>query len=171
MKTRISMLVLLVATATTTAYTQTADKKEIREELKIENQKKREAIITAREFIFTAVTALPSGGPALNLTPGYYTVKFQPDLIDSYMPFYGNAYSGVGYGADTGLKFKAKPEKFSVIKKAKIFQIDAAVKTDNDYFRLSLQAGSEGNATLTITSDNRSTISFQGDISELPSNR
>lgn len=171
MKTRISMLVFLVAIASTTAYSQTTDRREKREEKKIENKTKREAIITAREFIFTAVTALPSGGPALNLTPGYYTVKFQPDLIDSYMPFFGNAYSGVGYGADTGLKFKGKPEKFSVLKKAKIFQIDAEVKTDNDHFRLSLQAGSEGNATLTITSDNRSTISFQGDISALAGNR
>jgi hypothetical protein len=171
MKTRISVLVLLAAIASTTAYTQTTDRKEKREEIKIENQKKREAIITAREFIFTAVTALPSGGPALNLTPGYYTVKFQPDLIDSYMPFFGTGYSGIGYGPDTGMKFKGKPEKFSVIKKAKIFQIEAAVKTDNDYFRISLQAGIEGNATLTITSDNRSTISFQGDISEFTGNR
>lgn len=171
MKTRISLLAILVAIATNTAYTQTTDRKEKREERKTENKTKREAIITAREFIFTALIALPSGGPALNLTPGYYRVKFQPDLIDSYMPFFGNAYSGVGYGADTGLKFKGKPEKFSVMKKAKIFQIDAAVKTDNDYFRISLQAGSEGNATLTITSDHRSSISFQGDISELTANR
>ena len=101
----------------------------------------------------------------MNLTTNTNYVKFQPDLIDSYMPYYGKAYSGIGYGGDTGLKFKDKPEVFDVVKKKKAYQIDVTVKTSNDLFRLSLSVGFEGSTSLSVISNNRSTISYQGEIS------
>ena len=86
-------------------------------------------------------------------------------MIESEMPFFGKAYSGIGYGGDTGVKFKGKPEEFTVVKKAKNYQIDAVVKGTADNFRISLSVGFEGSATLSIISNNRSTISYQGEIS------
>ena len=165
MKTRFSIIVLILAVVITNGFSQEKTKKELKEEKKIEKQKQVEAMVNDTNFVFVARTALPTGMRSVNLTTNQNYVKYQPDLIDSYMPFFGKAYSGIGYGADTGLKFQGKPEEFKVEKTKKAFQIDAVVKGTTDNFRLSLSVGFEGSASLTITSNNRSTISYQGEIS------
>jgi len=149
----------------TTGYSQENTTKKSKDEKRLEKQKEIEAMVNAKEFVFVARTALPSGMKSVNLTTNTNYVKFQPDLIDSYMPYFGKAYSGIGYGGDTGLKFKDKPEVFDVVKKKKAYQIDVTVKTSNDLFRLSLSVGFEGSTSMSVVSNNRSTISYQGEIS------
>jgi hypothetical protein len=165
MKIRLSVVGFILILSVTAGFSQEKSKKELKEERKLEKQKQVEEMVNAKEFVFVARTALPSGMRSVDLTTNQNYVKFQPDLIDSYMPYFGKAYSSIGYGGDSGLKFKGKPEEFNVVKKKKSFQIDAVVKGENDNFRLSLSVSSEGSASLSITSNNRSTISYQGEIS------
>ena len=140
-------------------------KKELKEERKIEKQNQVEAMINAKEFVFVARTANPMGMRSVDLTTNTNYVKFKTDLIESYMPFFGQAYGGIGYGGDTGLKFTGKPEVFTVVKNKKNYQIDATVKGETDLFRISLQVSYEGSASLSIISNNRNTISYTGEIS------
>ena len=165
MKTGISLLVIILSMAITTGFSQDKTRKELKEQKKLEKQKQIEAMVIAKEFVFVPRIALPSGMGPVNISQNQNYVKFQPDFIDSYMPFFGNAYGGVAYGTDKGLKFNGKPEVFTIEKNKKAFQIEAVVKGETDNFRLSLTVGFEGNATLIIYSNNRSTISYNGEIS------
>jgi hypothetical protein len=165
MKTKISFLVLVLAFAVSVGYSQEKSKKEIKAEKKLALQKQIEEMVNSKEFVFVGRTAMPSGHKSVSLTTNTNYVKFHPDLIDSYMPYYGRAYSGVGYGGDQGLKFTGKPEVYTITKGKKDFEVNAEVKGDNDTFKLSLSVGFEGNATLGITSNNRSFISYYGEIS------
>ena len=165
MKTKIAALMFLMSLIMTTGYSQEKTKKEIKAEKKLEKQKQVEAMIDAKEFVFVARTANPMGMRSVGLTTNPNSVKFQPELIDSYMPFFGQAYGGIGYGGDTGLKFTGKPEVFTVVKNKKNYQIDATVKGETDLFRISLQVSYEGSASLSIISNNRNTISYTGEIS------
>jgi hypothetical protein len=79
------------------------------------------------------------------------------------MPFYGRAYSGVGYGGDEVLKFTGKPENFTIIKGKKNYQVNATDKGEKDNNNLSLSVSFEGSTSLTITSNNRSSISYSGE--------
>jgi hypothetical protein len=167
MKARVSLFVLILSFVTTTVFSQDKTRIEVKQERKIEKQKQIEAIVNSKEFIFVAQTAFPSGMKPINLTLNRNYIKFHPDLIDSYMPFFGQAYSGIGYGTDTGLIIKGIPEKFTLEKKQKVFQISIVVKGGTDIFVLSLAIGSEGSASLSISSNNRSTISYQGEISAI----
>ncbi len=164
MKAKISILVVILALSMASGFAQEKSKKQIKEDKKIEKQKQIDSLVNAKTFDFVGRTALPTGYKAVNLTTTVNYVKFQPNLIDSYMPFYGRAYSGVGYGGDEGLKFSGKPEEFTVTKGKKNFQVSATVKGEKDNFRLSLTVSFEGSATLTITSNNRSAISYSGEI-------
>ena len=150
---------------TITGFSQDKTRSERKEERRLEKQKEIETIINAKEFVFIPRIALPSGMRSVNLSTSQYNIKFRPDLIDSYMPFYGRAYSGVGYGTDTGLTFKGEPEKFIIDKNGKTYQIDVVVRGENDNFSLFLSVGPGGSASLSISSNNRSTMSFQGEIS------
>jgi len=163
MNFKISLLVLFLAIFATTTFAQEKSKKQIKEEQKIEKQKHIDTLVNSKTFVFNATRALPQGGKSINLTSSY-DVKFSPDLIESNLPFYGRAYSGVGYGGDSGMKFEGKPEEFTVTKGKKNYSINAVVKGSNDTYRLSLSVSFEGSGSLSITSNNRSFISYNGDI-------
>jgi hypothetical protein len=165
MKIKVFCLVAFIALIVSPGISQEMTKKELKEERKLEEMKQVDTMVNAKEFVFVARTANPMGMRPVDLTTNPNFVKFQPELIDSYMPFFGQAYSGVGYGGDTGLKFKGKPEVFTIVKNKKNYQIDASVKGETDFFRISLQVSFEGSASLSITSNNRSTISYTGEIS------
>ncbi len=149
----------------TKGLSQEKSKKELRAEKKMERRQQTEALVNSKSFVFVARTALASSGRSINLASNANFVKFEPELIDGDMPFFGRAYSGVGYSNDSGLTFKEKPEVFTVTKDKKKFQVNAIVSGKNDRFQLSLSVGFEGSSTLTIISTNRSSMTYQGTIS------
>lgn len=165
MTKKLSILFLLAMLSFSSGYAQEKSKKQIKEERKIEKQNQVEAMVNAKVFVFTARTALPQGYKTVNLNTNMYNVSFSPEIINSYLPYYGRAYSGMSYGNDTGLKFEGKPEEFSVTKGKKNFNVKAVVKGENDVFDLSLSISFEGSASLTVNSNNRSPISYNGEIS------
>jgi hypothetical protein len=164
MKTRLYIGVLILSMVMTKGFSQVKTKGELKEDKKLDKLTQVETMINAREFVFVPRIALPTGMKPVNISANQYGIKFQPDFIDSYMPFFGRAYSAVAYGNDSGFSFKGKPEKFTTEKSKKTFQINAVVKGETDIFRLFLSVGTEGSASLSISSDNRSTISYQGEI-------
>lgn len=165
MKKKITILAALFLFVGSICFAQEKTKKQIKEEKKIETMKQIEALVNSKEFVFVGRTAFPTGYKTVNLTTNTNYVKYHPNKIESYMPFYGKAYSGVGYGGDQGLKFEGAPEEYTITKEKKNYRVVAKVKGNNDTFKLSLTVGFEGNASLTITSNNRSSISYNGEIS------
>jgi len=142
--------------------------KELKEERKLEKQKQTESIVNSKTFVFVGTIAYPQGGRSVNLATTSNFIRFSPDLIESDMPFYGRAYSGAGYGgSDGGLTFKGTPGLFTVEKSKKGFQVNAEVKGEYDNYRISLSVGSEGSGSLSIYSNNRSNMSYSGNISSI----
>jgi len=165
MKSKFYIILLVLSVVMTTGFSQGKTRSELKEERKLEKRKQVEMMINAKNFVFVPQTALPEGMKPVNLSINQNYIKFQADLIDSYMPFFGHAYSAVAYSTDKGLSFKGKPEKFTIEKNKKAFQIDVVVKGETDIFRLFLSVGFEGSASISISSNNRGTISYQGEIS------
>jgi hypothetical protein len=164
MKTKISLLVVLFIFITVTTYSQEKTKKQLKEEQKLEKQKQVETLLNSKDFVFKARMANPSGMRSVNLATNPNYVKFTADMIESEMPYYGKAYASAGYGGETGLKFKGKPELFEVTKGKKNYEIKVTVKGENDRYKLYLSVGNEGSAALSVSSNNRSNISYTGDI-------
>lgn len=144
---------------------QQISKKAQREKNKIEKQHQVDSLINSREFVFVAIRALPQGGGSVNLTGNYNTVKFHPEKIESDMPFFGRAYS-VDYGGNGGIKFEGKPIEYKVVSRNERmgFDVDATVSVTRDSYKLSLFVSPDGSASLTINSNQRSSISYNGNI-------
>jgi hypothetical protein len=153
MKTRYLLIVSVLMLALLTGETSGQSK-----------QEQTEMLINGRNFVFHATRALPSRGSSIDLTTNVSYVKFTPDLIDSYMPFYGRAYSGVGYGNDQGLHFKGQPEDFNIDRKKNKYQITARVRSENENFRIFLTVTPSGTASMSISSNNRESMNYQGEI-------
>jgi hypothetical protein len=138
--------------------------KKTKQELKLEKQKETEEMLNSKTFVFVARTAFPSSGRSTSITSGASTLKFAPDLITSDLPFFGTSTRPTGYGTDSGMKFEGKPEEYTMEKKKSGYEIRLVVKTTMDTFRISLTAGGDGYASLSIYSDNRSSMSYSGEV-------
>lgn len=165
MKTRLSLICMFFILTAISAFSQEKSKSELRNERKLEKQSQIAEMVDAREFVFIARTAQPTGHRSVNLTSNPNFVKFHPDLIDGDMPYFGRAYSGVAYGGDGGLKFSGTPEDYTITKNKKNYLVKGTVKGAGDVFSIALSVGFEGSASLTINSNNRASISYIGDIS------
>lgn len=161
-KSFISLVILTLMI--TSAYSQEKSKKDLKEEEKLQKQMQIETLVNSKDFVFKAKWALPMGAKQVDLSTNPNYIKFNPDEFDGYMPFFGTATSGIGLGADPTIKFKAKPEGYNIEKKKKNYLIEGRVKGENDSYRLSLSVQFEGSASLSIISNNRGTISYQGEI-------
>lgn len=163
MKKKIMQLVLLILIGTIPAVAQKSDRKAERERKRVEKEKEIAALMDSKNFVFRATRAIPTGYKSVDLTTNPNFVKFSGDLIVSEMPFFGRAYS-VSYGGDSGMKFHGKPEVYTLEQKKRSFEIEAKVKDKNDNFTINLSVSSEGSSTMSISSNNRSTISYNGEV-------
>jgi hypothetical protein len=140
-------------------------KKHIKEEQKLEKQNQISKLVDSKEFVFLANRMYPQSGGAFNLT-AEFDVEFHPDYIKSFLPFVGRGFSGIGYGGDEGMRFEGKPSIYTMEKTKKAYVIKAEVKGKNDTYSMMLSVYFEGSATLSINSNNRSPISYDGAIAE-----
>jgi len=169
MKTRLNYHLAVILMLVFTAFSlsnimaQEKSKKQLKEEQKLEKQKQITLLVDSKEFVFVASRVMSQGGRTINLTTNY-TLEFHPDRIKCDLPFFGRAYSGVGYGGDGGMQFEGKPTVYSVEKKKKSYLIKADVRGERDSYSIMLTVYFEGSAYLTINSNNRSSISYDGDI-------
>jgi len=145
-------------------------KKQIKEEKKIALQKEVEMLVNTKEFIFIGETAFPIGYKTVNLGTNSNYLKFHPDYIESFMPYFGKSY-GYGTGAtsnEVGMKFEGKPTEFTVTTGKKNHVVKAVVNGASDTYTINVTVGFDGASTLSIISTNRSNISYGGQIYPLP---
>ena len=168
MKARKIFAAFIMLSVFATGFAQETSKKALREQKKTEKQQQIEALINSNEFVFEATQVFPQSGKMITLTGSSYTLKFHNDTIESYLPFYGRAYS-VDYDGDGGIKFKGKPDEYKVVtqKEGKGYDINATIKGQKDYYKLYLSVSTNGSATLVVNSNQRSSISYRGNIEKL----
>lgn len=153
------------------SFSQITTRRQQKENIKQERVSQIIQLVNSKEFKFVARRAFPQGYQSIDLSTNNNYIEFKPDFITSEMPFFGVGYSGIGYGRDKGLSFEGKPIEYSIIKVKEVFELIARVKGDQDFYRISLSIFSKGNATLTISCNNRSSISYQGEISKIVVNK
>jgi len=168
MKAKKIIVALLMMSVFATGFAQKITGKAKREKSRVEKRQQIESLINSKVFVFVATKALPQGGSTIDLTTNPNSLKFHPDKIESYMPFFGRAYS-IEYGGGGGFKFEGKPEEYNVLsrKKGKGYEVHASVSDTRDNYKLSLIVSTEGNATLTINSNQRSSISYYGNVEKV----
>ena len=124
-------------------------------------------LIESGNYMFTVRTASPSGGKSVQIT-SHYALKAKDGNYEAYLPYFGRAYSGA-YGGDGGIEFNGEPENLEITKNEKKNKISVKFSTqsEKDKFSVTLNVGSSGYGTLTISSQKRQTISYSGSVGEL----
>lgn len=165
MKIKIKILLVAFILCFNLVDGQEKSKKELKEEKKLNKQKEVDTLVESKVFNFEASFVQPLGRGQLNIQGQGYEVKYSRDQIESFLPYFGRAFN-IGYGGDSGLNFKGSPEEFTIEKKKKHYLIKTTIKAKNDTFLFSLYVYFDGNASLTVNSNQRQSISYTGIITE-----
>lgn len=146
-----------------------AQKKKSKKEKRMEQFVETQKLIDNKKFIFVPDRAFPQGGRSIDLTTNYGYIKIMGTETEGDMPFFGRGFS-VPYGGDGGIKFDKttiKNEKLELNEKKMRISYSFEAQGKNDTFRINMDVSYNGNASVNIISNNRSAISYNGDISVL----
>jgi hypothetical protein len=164
MKTKLSVLFLLFGFLNFSVLAQEKTKKELKAERDAQKQKQIEALIDSNNFVFEAQRVTPQGGRLINLDYNTYFLKFNMEKTTCDLPFFGRGYN-VGYGTDGGIKFEGIPQNIKVEKNKKNYTLKATVKGKNDVYDLMFTIFFDGGTSLSVNSNNRAPIFYDGVIS------
>lgn len=163
MKTKLSILLVLWCFFSFPVFAQEKTKKELKAERALQKQKEIEGLIDSKNFVFEAQKVNPQGGRLIILDYNTYLLKFNTEKTTCDLPFFGRAFN-VAYGGDGGIKFEGTPENINVEKKKKNYLLKATVKGKDDVYNLMFTIFFDGGATLSVNSNNRASISYDGEI-------
>ena len=113
----------------------------------------------------------PTGGRQRNIT-GSYTLNVSKTQIVSDLPYFGKAYNVQPGSTDGGIKFQSNDFEYSSAAGKKGSQeIRIKTKDVQDTHEMFLTIFENGAASLRVSSVNRQSISYTGEIRALPENK
>jgi hypothetical protein len=155
----ISLQVIEPATAQT--------KKQVRDAAKVAEVKDQ---LDAKTFTFQARYMYPMGGGQRYLNTDY-DVRVTKDSVIAFLPYFGVAYSGAGYNTneDNGIKFTStKFDYTSEVKKNGSRYIVIKPTDSRTTNQLVFNISPNGSTDLSVISNNRQRIRFDGYLKDKP---
>lgn len=140
-------------------------------------------LVKDQHLVFNATSAIPmanaevnavmskmqgnTGGGMIQLSGSQYQLQISKDSVEAYLPYYGRAYNSTMNPDDSGIKFKSKKFGYKADKRKKGgWTISISPKDTKDVREMTLSVSENGYASLSVNSNSRQTITFNGYISE-----
>jgi hypothetical protein len=121
-------------------------------------------LIEKGDFIFRARRAHPTGAPTVDLTGRHSIIEFENGRAEARLPFFGRARN-IRYGQRGGINFQGEMDNLRLEKNEDRMRIRYSFTVrDFDTYRVNMDIAHNGSASVTVISNNRSQISYQGDI-------
>lgn len=170
MKNSIILFVALFV-ASTVSFGQTKkEKKKLKEEKKEQDFQEMKDLINSGTYEFDGQWAISHRGRRINLTTNPTFIKMNHKEANAFLPFFGERYSGAAsYGGDSGIEFNNQVSDYEVSfnekKKQVIVKFIGEGKTDTFSFKMIVFPN--GNTNITVTSNHRSLMRYDGLLKEL----
>jgi len=157
---RYSLTVLFIALiSSTVAYSQ--DSKEERIAAQAAAVK---SLIESKNYVFVPTSVSPQSGRTRQLTSSYF-LKISKDTVVSDLPYFGRAYVAPINSSDAGINFTSTEFDYTeTLGKKGAWNITIKLKDQTQAREMNLTIFSNGRTDLIVSSNNRQSISFSGDI-------
>jgi len=125
-----------------------------------------EGLVNTGKFLFTADRALPSGGRTVDMMNRANKVEFKGDDAKGDLAFFGKATNAsAAFSSDGGgIKFDGEMTNKQIKVKKKKLILSFKIKAPGEQYNCSLTITPSGSATLAISSNNKSSISYNGAV-------
>lgn len=121
-------------------------------------------IAESKNFIFYARVATPMNARNINLT-SEYNVRVSNDSVFSYLIYQGMSHSAVFGGTENPMIFNLPFSNYKTKKTKNGYLVKLSVKNGTDNLNFSFHIFESGSATLNVSSINRQSMSYSGEIS------
>ncbi|MDR2473718.1 MAG: DUF4251 domain-containing protein [Tannerella sp.] len=122
-------------------------------------------IIQSRDYTVEADYMSPMRSEGARHLSASYSLAIHGDTLVSYLPYYGEAFGNIPYGGGNGLNFTAEILEYNCSFDDKgTALIEIKVRNENINYKYLTQIFGNGNASISINSDNRQPISFRGKL-------
>ena len=120
--------------------------------------------ISRRSFTIEVNYINPQRLPSRQLSYGYGVTIRNGEVIESYLPFFGQVYRAE-FGEQTGLNFTEKIVQYQAgqVKKDR-YAVELVVRRRLEMLVYRFDIFDNGRTTLTVSSDNRDTMHFTGEM-------
>lgn len=129
-------------------------------------------LVNSREFEIENEWLIPLGGSAINMIGNPNFIRFEGDSVDVFLPYYGVRHSGGGYGSTGGIKYKGPAKNLNIDKDTSknsiILNFEGRDGDSNESLKFFITLFQGGSATTSVSSSQRQSISYRGDVKALP---
>lgn len=132
---------------------------------KDDNKQALLALLESKEFVFVPQSAIPQGMRTVQLSSSNNFLKVHPTTMQAQLPYFGRAFSADPYGGNDGIEFNTAPTDYKLNKNKKNYEITATVRAEKDIYKLTLNVGFDSHATLSVSSNKRTSIIYHGTVS------
>jgi hypothetical protein len=124
-------------------------------------------LIADRNYVFQVQTVLPMSGRTRQMQGDGYDVTVSRDTVNSFLPYFGRAYSAPMDPSKGGIQFISQQFEYDE-KPGRSGGWDITIKPKDvqDVQQFFLTVSENGYASLQVTSTNRQPISYNGIITE-----
>ncbi|HRV53967.1 MAG TPA: DUF4251 domain-containing protein [Mangrovimonas sp.] len=165
MKKAVLLLTFLVLVGQTSIA---QSKKELKEKEKLEKYTAVKELINSNSFVFKADDALTQKGRRISLNTSDNLLTVHQSNVEADLPYFG-VVQFASTTSESGVQFNCEAKNYQVEfndKKQKI-SVKFSASNKNEYYDLYLTVSGSGYTTLSINSNRRSTISYNGKISKV----
>ncbi|RPE08753.1 DUF4251 domain-containing protein [Chitinophaga lutea] len=136
-------------------------------QVKTSKSDKIRQLVQSRNYVFQAQSVFPMRGRTRQIGGEGYDVSVSKDTVNSYLPYFGRAYTAPLDPSKGGIQFLSKDFEYTEKPgKRGGWDITISPKDVRDVQQLFLSVSEDGYASLQVTSVNRQPISFNGIITE-----
>jgi len=137
-----------------------------KKEKDIANSEAVKSMVESKRYVFEADKASPMKGGIKHLDPGY-TLTITPETIISDLPFFGQVNQPSMNPSDSGYKFSSTDFEYTTANRKKGgWDIKIKIKDVKYSPQVSLTIFENGSTSVRISSNDRDSISFDGEIKE-----
>ncbi|MDY7394111.1 DUF4251 domain-containing protein [Aureibaculum sp. 2210JD6-5] len=166
-------IAVLVSSCATTKVVDTTHIKEI-----VENQDyniesdiaQPSATIGMSQLQNSGLLGVGNSASNINLIGNSNFLKIMGDSISSYLPYYGERHSNVGYGNDDGgIEFKGKVKDYNVVwdDKKQNYHITFKARGNNELFDVRIVLYPNLKSYVTLSSPSRTNITYVGKVDKI----
>lgn len=149
--------------------TSAQSRKEQKKQLRIQQYNEMVKLVESKNFIFIADRALPHGMQPVDLVANHNFTRITDSIANAEMPFFGRGYTAPLDPMEIGIKYNNVMYDLKIDKNEKKLSIQFRfnVKTNEDVYRVFLDIGYSGYTSMIVNSNNKSSIQYQGEVSEI----
>jgi hypothetical protein len=141
-----------------------------RQERRAESYQRFKSLVETGSFQFVAVWGVPQVGSRIDLNGNNNYIRFQENEVDTFLQYFGRIYSGrLANSGNGGIVFQGGVEQWEVRYDEKKRRIDYRFNFRNspESFEITLRITDGGGASVTVSSNQRDSMTFDGYIEPL----